>query len=656
MNDNKLILYKKNIFNFNFTINKKNIKYCKEINLQILNIKRFFKIKKSEYNPKNFHSITKSGININHAIFIKLIKNLEIQFKDNILITYKNDINLKAFQEYFLLQNKFNLLNNIYIKDNFLEKDNNKILSIYHFNPKIKYDFIIFEFKVKKNKNIFELEYEYIEYLFHCIKLINYNLKKNGSILLLFRYFYLEQVIDYIRLISHYFKITKLYDFVITEINDLFYIYFESYNGNNIKLKNKYFYFTNEVEKEEMDKLIIIMKNRYYLHKKILYYNFINIDNDSYFKDIKYKKEIDLLKNIGYKDTDISIFTKNKYYNFLYYLKENDTMKIYNFDKNLKIPLYTDKNKIEEEINSYFIRITLPIYLIRNTKKYNLINNQRFYKHTLKFTLNKKLKVNYITRNWCKSLEMYHFIFKDNKSDIRSYHLSEYPGNFVRSLQFFCDKKFIILEDWKAQSLLNENTVNDQFKFAIKTKHHWDYGITQNGDLLSKANQKYYIKSIKNYKPNFMTADGGDFNFKKNQICLDLIQTEINIILNSLQKEGSCLIKVYLPSLELKNDIQCLYESFEKIFFLKSELNKNLPEYYIYCKNLKVRKTKITQKNDIFDNFFYIYLFKILNIFENQLNIQISMYEYYHIFVERNIKIIEKIIDEKNKIWINKYI
>jgi hypothetical protein len=85
-------------------------------------------------------------------------------------------------------------------------------------------------------------------------------------------------------------------------------------------------------------------------------------------------------------------------------------------------------------------------------------------------------------------------------------------------------------------------------------------------------------------------------------------------------------------------------------------LLKKLPEYYIYCKNLKARKMKITQKNDIFDNFFYIYLFKILNIFENQLNIQISMYEYYHIFVEKNIKIIEKIIDEKNKIWINKYI
>ena len=74
-------------------------------------------------------------------------------------------------------------------------------------------------------------------------------------------------------------------------------------------------------------------------------------------------------------------------------------MKIYNFDKNIFIPFNTKKNNIEEEINCHYIRITLPIYLIRNSKKYDFIDDKRFYKHTLKYLIIEKLNVKYITRN-----------------------------------------------------------------------------------------------------------------------------------------------------------------------------------------------------------------------------------------------------------------
>lgn len=651
--DNKLILFKKNIFNFQFNVDIKNVTYLKKINLEILDIKRYFKIKKSPYTSEKFKSITKFAININHAMFIKLIKNLEIQFGNNILIIYQNDINLKAFQQFFLLNNKFKLLNNIYIKENYSENYINKIIKTNKFKPNIKYDFIIFDLKNMGKKNIYDLEYEYINFLFNCIKLINKNLNKNGSILLLFRYFYLEQVIDYIRLISYYFTNCRIYDFMITEIDDLFYIHFENYNGNRINLKKKYFKFLNKVEKEEIDKLIVIMKNRYYLHKKILYYNCNNI----FKQDIKQKKEISLLKSIGYKDSDISILTKRKYYNFLYYLKENDSIKIYNFDKNINIPLYINKEKVEEEINCRYIKSILPISLINDNKKYDFIDSkQRFYKHTLKYLVNEKLNVNYIEREWCKALGMYYYIFKDKKIKIRSYHLDEYPGNFVRALQYYTDKNFIILENWKAQYMLKENTIQYPSKFSKNTSNHWDFGPNKNGDILSSKNKKFYIDSIKKFNPNFMTADAGHFTFKNNQISIELIKSEIFIILNSLALKGSCLIKLYLPSLECKDDVQCLYESFEQIFFFKSELNKNLPEYYVYCKNLKKRILKIDKKDHIFDNFYFLYLFKLLNVFEKQLNIQIFMYEYYDTFIDKNIKIINKIINEKNKAWIDKHI
>jgi len=646
---NENILFKKNIFHFHFRINPKNIKYYDKNYLKLYDIRKYFQIKKDDNTKKEFQDITKFGININHAMFIKLIDNLEINFMNNILIVNVNKINLKSIIHYFLLHNKFHLLSNIYVNNLKNKIEYNKI-KINLFNKKKKYYFIIFDKKYSKasssdDKNLEFVEYEYINFLFNCISFINEYLHKNGSILLLFRYFYLEQVIDYIRLINHYFKNSKIYDFIITENDDLIYIYFECYNGETIKLKKKYFYFTEKVESEELDKLNIIMKNRYYLQKKILYYYSKN-DNIYNNHKINVKKEIKLLKSIGYQENDIYIFTKNKYFNFLYYLKENDVMKIYNFDKNIFIPFNIKKNNIEEEINCHYIRITLPIYLIRNSKKYDFIDDKRFYKHTLKYLINEKLNVKYITRNWCKALQMYSYIFKNEKKNIRSFHLAEYPGNFIRALQYYSQNNFIILEDWKAQSYEAKKNMNI-------SKNDWLFG-----DLLSKKNQKFYINFIKKFNANFITADGGEFTFKKNQISFELIKVEINIILNSLSMNGNCLIKLYLPCLECKDDIQCLYESFEQIYFLKSELNKNLPEFYIYCKNLQKRVLSIkkNKENIIFDNFYYIYIFKLLNIFENHMNMIHFMYQYYDILIKNNSQMIKNIIDEKNKLWMDKYI
>ena len=66
---------------------------------------------------KKIKEITKFGININHAMFIKLIDNLEINFMNNILIINVNKINLKSIIHYFLLNNNFHLLSNIYVNN-----------------------------------------------------------------------------------------------------------------------------------------------------------------------------------------------------------------------------------------------------------------------------------------------------------------------------------------------------------------------------------------------------------------------------------------------------------------------------------------------------------------------------------------------------------
>ena len=652
--NNKNLLVKKNIFHLNFKLNPSKIKYINKNELKILHLKKYFNIKNfSNYNFSD--SISRFNINILHVIFIKLLINLEINFKKNVLILNYNEINLTALQHYFLLHNKYDILNNIYVKNN-IYIDNNFTINL--FDSKKKYDFIIYDGKKLFFKNInFELhilEDKYINFLFECVQSINQNLNKNGSILLLFRFFYIEQVIDYIRLISHYFEICKIYDFIITEIDDLFFIYFENYNGNEIVLKSVYFTFPNEIEHEELDKLSIMLKKRYYLQKKILYlYTHLS---EQELQHKKIKKEILLLKNIGFTDYDLNIITKKKIRDFLYYLKKFDNLKKFQFDQNFIMNNLLNSSKEKQEILSKYTKIMLRFDYIDKNKYFETKNDTRFYKDSLKNEINKLFKVDYISQAWCKSVEMYHFIFSifDVKK-IKSFHLAEYPGNFIRSLHFVCKQKNILLEDWKAQSLVDSN-ITDSYHFAKNTKEHWDYGYDKTGDLISTKNQKYYISTIKSFNSNFITADGG---YSINNTNPDLIKSEIFIIISSLKIDGSCIIKMYLPSLEFKNHIQCLYESFEQLYFLKSPLNKYSPEFYIFGYKLKKRVLSIkkNKNNNLFNHFYYMYILKLLKIFEKQINIQFFIYENYDTLINKNNKInINIMIKNKNKKWIQKYL
>ena len=134
---NENILFKKNIFHFHFRINPKNIKYYDKNYLKLYDIRKYFQIKKDDNTKKEFQDITKFGININHAMFIKLIDNLEINFMNNILIVNVNKINLKSIIHYFLLHNEFHLLSNIYVNNLKNKIEYNKI-KINLFNKKKK--------------------------------------------------------------------------------------------------------------------------------------------------------------------------------------------------------------------------------------------------------------------------------------------------------------------------------------------------------------------------------------------------------------------------------------------------------------------------------------------------------------------------------------
>lgn len=649
MNHENLLL-KKNVFYFTFKINPLKIKYIQQDQIKILHLKKYFK-KKSFPDYKILNSISRFNLNILHFMFIKLLKILDIDFGKNVLIFNSNEINIISLQHFFLLNNQNDLLNNIYIKNNV--SINNEIVAVNVFNSKIKYDCIIYDGKKlnfkNNNVNLNIIEDKYINFLFECVLSINESLNKGGTILLLFRFFYIEQVLDYIRLIGHYFKACKIYDFIITELDDIFFICFENYNGIPIKLKSMYFTFPNQIEFEELDKLIILLKKRYYLQKKNLYFH-TNLSEEE-LKSMKLKKKISLVKSIGFTDYDLKIITKKKVTDFLYYLKSFDKLKIFQFDKHFNI-----NNKLfitEQKILTKYKKVMLSFDYIDKEKYFQSKNKTKFYKYTLKNRINKMFETKHISQAWCKSLEIYYFIFSIFKvKKLKSYHLAEYPGNFIRSLQFFCKKKNIVLQDWKAQSLV-DSEINDTYNFAENTSQHWDYGYDKTGDLLSKKNQKYYISSIKSFSPNFITADGG---FSMEKLDSELIKSEILIIISSLEINGSCLIKAYLPSLELKNEIQCLYESFKKLFFLKSPLNKYSPEYYIFGYKLKKRVLVVKENNQLFHNFYYMYILKLLQNFEKQINIQFFMYENYDTLIRNNIQNITNLIKNKNKIWMENYL
>lgn len=76
-----------------------------------------------------------------------------------------------------------------------------------------------------------------------------------------------------------------------------------------------------------------------------------------------------------------------------------------------------------------------------------------------------------------------------------------------------------------------------------------------------------------------------------------------------------------------------IYESFETIYFMKSPINNYSPEFYIYCEKRVTSTSDII--NDTFDNIYYANIWKLIHNLENQINMQLFIYDSYNILSKK---------------------
>lgn len=153
-------------------------------------------------------------------------------------------------------------------------------------------------------------------------------------------------------------------------------------------------------------------------------------------------------------------------------------------------------------------------------------------------------KVKHCTNAWlkCWELVIQYELFRE-----RCFHICEAPGAFILACQYYANLKRVNYE-WFAQTLHSkvDGALEDHFGIIANNPDRWLFnGI---GDITSVDT----IKSYAHIKPDFMTADGGvacdksmlnDYETVMNPLLLG----QIACVLTCLNKEGSAIIKAFLP-------------------------------------------------------------------------------------------------------------
>lgn len=195
-----------------------------------------------------------------------------------------------------------------------------------------------------------------------------------------------------------------------------------------------------------------------------------------------------------------------------------------------------------------------------------------------------------------------HKLINTTQEPLRVFCLCEAPGGFAEAIMNIRQGKKTSIE---VQSLLNSDI---QFSKRIP-KNIITFGPNMNGDITDfKTQMDIILKANKKGKYNFMTADGGidssnDYQHQE-QINTKLIFCQIFVILYSLIKGGSCIIKVYDTfTLPMIQTLWILQQSFDTVDIKKPSLSRPCnSEKYIVCLGYKGVQYPILPKIHTFIN------------------------------------------------------
>lgn len=282
--------------------------------------------------------------------------------------------------------------------------------------------------------------------------------------------------------------------------------------------------------------------------------------------------------------------------------------------------------------------------IIKKLKKFITLGNVLESKYTLTKTGPSFIKLFEI-------LKMFNLL--DTQSKIhKTFHLCEAPAQFIIATNHYLktetkNKTF----DWTGQSLIGRKPFKDIYDLVKKYPTHWDFGPDRNGDITQLKNIKYYGTKK---DMDLVTFDCG-FNFedKTVQIYQDnftamLNYSQVLILLQSLKKGGSFVVRVFLPqSIPYIISINyILYCCFKELYLYKPFVNPEASEIYIIGRGFKgVEEKLIKQLMDVKNK---------LNEEDILLNIPLDFLKEYERgiqkFVEANIENITNIVYlSKNK-------
>ncbi len=270
---------------------------------------------------------------------------------------------------------------------------------------------------------------------------------------------------------------------------------------------------------------------------------------------------------------------------------------LYNENFLLSKALNYEKNKIDFFYNN---DSKLWDYLKKFSNEYEFI-------YTNSFANFKNIsKIYPISRSYFKLWEILHdfnLINIDPEESFISCHLAEGPGGFIECIYKYILKYFT--NNFKNIKIYGSTLLSDNInipKWKIKKNIQEKFNIVlnlssnENGNLYNITEVNKIINKIGINQCNFITADGG-FDFSQNyndqeKNFINLLISEVYIMLNVLKNNGNGLIKIY--DIYCKNTIKILYIIslfFEKIYIVKPLTSRPAnSEKYILCNNFKKNK------------------------------------------------------------------
>lgn len=378
------------------------------------------------------------------------------------------------------------------------------------------------------------------------------------------------------------------------------------------------------------------------------------------------------------------IMIKNKFENIGY-------TSLFDLQSYNKIELSLNKTIICNYCNNldknYAVSELAYLYIEKiNYDKYKgielFINNKyKDLNKMLQETHNININGQYVSRAWIKFYELLSdtkLLDKfSNNDEINVFHICEAPGNFINSMKYYIEKNTNIKNhNWTAQSLAETlSEIYDHYGFIKKTQNKWDMGPKKTGDITDMSNLKYYLNKYGGM--DFVIGDCGEKWTPNTPDNKNLTIYQMFYALLIPRVGGGFVIKSYSANFN-KLYLSLLYVScyiYESVQIFKSNTNFWSPEVYIVGKN------KIKLSDDVInilltcieklDNDEIIYpISELPDDFVKQYDkIVYEMVAYasdvkkFFVFLSSNDKIyynnkdmIAKIIDNKNKGWMEKYI